>query len=618
MPESDSDDDYGPKPVGLSDDQDNEQAHDEQPAKKKRRVAPKWESTYLEQLPTCDFYEHSYMHRDTVTHVCVSKVNEFLMTGSADGHVKFWKKMSKTIEFVKHYQAHLGPILDMVVSSDGKLLATSSSDQMIKIFEIIGFDMSNMIQVDYVPKSIVWLSGPRNICDRIAVSDASSGKIRVYNAEGSAGCLRELDFHFQPVVAMAINPLFNSVVSVDAKGMIEYWDVDTFELPSQEVIDFRLKSDTGLYSLAKAKTTPISLAMSPNGRQFVTYSRDRQIRVFDFRSGRLLKTYSEALDVYTPTTTPALDEAELRRRISVERELDATPEAMAFSNVVFDETGHFLLFASLRGIKVVSLATNAVVRIIGQGERAERFIHIALYQGIPKVDQQLLLARSGGEQKTADQLLAEASMPDPTIFATSFKRRRFYCLSSREPDEGSETRDKFNELPTEEERAVSKDSAKKALPTEAILYTSLGDIHMKLYADECPRSVENFTTHIKNGYYNDLIFHRVIKGFMIQTGDPLGDGTGGESIWGGEFEDEFVRTLRHDRPYTVSMANAGPNTNGSQFFITTVPTPWLDNKHTVFGRVTKGIDVVVKIENLKVNKLDKPYDTVKILGAEAK
>jgi peptidylprolyl isomerase domain and WD repeat-containing protein 1 len=559
------------------------------------------------------------MHRDVVTHVCVSKVHEFVMTGSADGHVKFWKKMSKTIEFVKHYQAHLGPIHDMTVSSDGKLLATTSSDQMIKIFEIIGFDMSNMIEVDYVPKSVVWLSGPRNICDRIAVSDVSSGKIRIYNAEGSAGCIRELDLHFHPVVTMAINFTHNCVISLDTKGMIEYWDIDTFELPGPETVDFRFKTDTSLYELARAKTTPISVTVDPIGRMFVTYSRDKQIRVFDFRSGRLMKTYSEATDVYNPANTPALEENELRRRQAVERELESSSDAsLSISNVCFDETGHFLLFGSLRGIKIVSLATNAVVRILGNGEKTERFIRLALYQGIPKVDQQLLLARAGGEQKTADQLAAETSIPDPTVFATSFKRRRFYCLSSREPDETIETRDKFNELPTEEERSAARQDTHQALPTEAILHTSLGDIHLKLFPEDCPRTVENFTTHIKNGYYNDVIFHRVIKGFMIQTGDPLGNGTGGESIWGGEFEDEFVRTQRHDRPYTLSMANAGPNTNGSQFFITTVPTPWLDNKHTVFGRVTKGIDIVTKIENLKVNKLDKPYDTVKILSAEAK
>ncbi|CAH3156820.1 unnamed protein product, partial [Pocillopora meandrina] len=140
-----------------------------------------------------------------------------------------------------------------------------------------------------------------------------------------------------------------------------------------------------------------------------------------------------------------------------------------------------------------------------------------------------------------------------------------------------------------------------------------------IFTSRCPKTVENFSTHSENGYYNTHIFHRVIHQFMIQTGDPEGDGTGGESIWGGEFEDEFHRNLRHDRPFTVSMANAGPNTNGSQFFITVVPTPWLDNKHTVFGRVVKGMDVVQEISKVKTNpKDDKPYDDIKIINVSLK
>lgn len=232
-------------------------------------------------------------------------------------------------------------------------------------------------------------------------------------------------------------------------------------------------------------------------------------------------------------------------------------------------------------------------------------------KGIPKVDTQFLLNRAGAEGKvssTVEEMQSESLLCDPTIFCSSFKRRRFYCFSSRSPDESTQSRDILNEKPNEDERLAQPEGSGRDLPTELVMRTTMGDIQVKLFASECPKTVENFVTHAKNGYFNGVIFHRVIKGFMIQTGDPLGNGTGGESIWGGEFKDEFHRTLRHDRPFTLSMANAGPNTNGSQFFITTVPTPWLDNKHTVFGRVVKGFETCSTIENLKVNKHDKPVE----------
>jgi peptidylprolyl isomerase len=134
-----------------------------------------------------------------------------------------------------------------------------------------------------------------------------------------------------------------------------------------------------------------------------------------------------------------------------------------------------------------------------------------------------------------------------------------------------------------------------------VLDTNLGKIELKLYPKVAPLAVKNFTTHVKNGYYNGLTFHRIIKGFMIQGGDPRGNGTGGESIWKKPFKDEFASNVVFDRPYLLAMANSGPKTNGSQFFITLAPTPWLNGRHTIFGEVIKGKSVVRKMENVSVS-----------------
>lgn len=178
--------------------------------------------------------------------------------------------------------------------------------------------------------------------------------------------------------------------------------------------------------------------------------------------------------------------------------------------------------------------------------------------------------------------------------------------------------------------------------TVATMKTSMGDIKIRLFPEAAPKTVENFTTHAKNGYYDGLIFHRVINDFMIQGGDPTGTGCGGESIWGSTFEDEFCTDL-HNLRGALSMANAGPGTNGSQFFIVQADevsrdlveqmeqlsdrgfptetvenykavggTPWLDYKHTVFGQVFEGMDVVDAIANVETARGDKPVVDVVI------
>jgi len=151
-----------------------------------------------------------------------------------------------------------------------------------------------------------------------------------------------------------------------------------------------------------------------------------------------------------------------------------------------------------------------------------------------------------------------------------------------------------------------------------VLETNHGVIEIKLMPEIAPKACENFTKLVEKGYYNGLIFHRVIKGFMIQGGDPTGTGAGGESVWGKSFKDEVSPVAKFDSPGILAMANSGPDTNGSQFFITTAKTPWLNMRHTIFGEVVSGYDIVQKIENVETVGSDRPKQEQKIIKAYLK
>ena len=313
----------------------------------------------------------------------------------------------------------------------------------------------------------------------------------------------------------------------------------------------------------------------------------------------------------TSGATPnKLDDMEFGRRLALEREIEKGAGQASTLNVVFDESGNFIMYSTLVGIKIVNIYTNKVVRVLAKTE-TPRFAHLTLYQGMPSKKAVTTLEMVASENPA----LKESESGDPTLIATGFKKNRFYLFSTREPEEDG--RDVFNEKPTREEQALALvTTTKPALPTTAILHTSMGDVHLQLYPQYAPKTVENFVGLAKKSYYDSCIFHRVIKSFMVQTGDPLGDGTGGESLWGKEFEDEFHPALTHSKPFMLSMANCGPSTNGSQFFITTAPATHLNNKHTVFGKCVGGSDVITRIEALKTDKFDRPFKKVMILGVE--
>uniref|UniRef100_A0A7S2FR66 Peptidyl-prolyl cis-trans isomerase n=1 Tax=Haptolina brevifila TaxID=156173 RepID=A0A7S2FR66_9EUKA len=158
--------------------------------------------------------------------------------------------------------------------------------------------------------------------------------------------------------------------------------------------------------------------------------------------------------------------------------------------------------------------------------------------------------------------------------------------------------------------------ASAAVPSLVTINTTMGTFVVELYPKQAPKTCQNFTELARRGYYDGIIFHRIIADFMAQCGDPTGTGRGGESIFpGGKFADEITRELKHTGAGILSMANAGPNTNGSQFFITLAPCPHLDGKHTIFGRIADGMATVKRLGLARTDGNDRPMDPIRIISA---
>ncbi|KAG8884819.1 hypothetical protein FRB98_002145 [Tulasnella sp. 332] len=364
------DEDVGPMPMS-----------DTAAPKKKRKVLPH-ERLFLDHLPSADRYSKSFMHRDVLNFVTVTK-KDFIITTSVDGHLKLWQKQTEGIEFVKHYRAHMSPIVHVSASADGTLFASVAEDGSAKVFDVINFD------------------------------------------EG---------------------------------GFVEYWrPEEPWDAPKNVRGLWEFKASTDLYHFKKTKNIPTSIAFSPNSSHFVTIAfPSRHINIFNFLTGKLTRTYDESLAAIQEmqqagTAVYKVDDMEFGRRLAVERELEKDERAWRTMRAVWDESGNFVIYPTLLGIKVVNMVTNRVARLLGKDETG-RWLNLSLYQGAP---------------------------------------------------------------------------SKKGVST---------------------------------------------------------------------------------------VANAGPGTNGSQFFITTTVCPWLDNKHTIFGRALTGLEVVHNIENVRTSKTDKPFEDIKIVN----
>ena len=389
---SSDDDDFGPAlPTAAST---TAAAADETKKKKKKKRKLEHEEAYLAALPNADMYEKSYMHRDLVTQCVFSPRTDFLITASEDGHVKFWKKMPEGLEFVKHYHAHLGAVNGLAVSGDGLRLVTTGADKAIKFYDVLTFDLTYMIDVDYTPTHATWIHRPGEAHGRVVVADADSPALRIYRTDGTQAPIHTMPkLHSTPVTSLAFSVVDALVVSADGKGMLEYWSSDLddgdacYAFPRSKV-SFKSKLDSDLFELLKKKTHATALDISHDGGKLAVVGKDKQIRVFDLRKGKLSRVYNEGMEVFEAamsTGTLGLDSIDFGRRSAVEHELESSPRASAQNNAIFDETGHFLLYSSLVGVKIVNVETNRVTKILGRHESGERFLHLALFQGVPKV-----------------------------------------------------------------------------------------------------------------------------------------------------------------------------------------------------------------------------------------
>lgn len=379
-------------------------------------------------------------------------------------------------------------------------------------------------------------------------------------------------------------------------------------------IEFGSKFETDLFKYQKTRNgKTLEMGRSKTGGMFWVITDHLEITIFDTKSAKIVRK----IDLISEEFKTQIRKSILFDKVEVQKKENSQIEFLSKLKsdypqkikICFDESETLLIIPTVYGIAFYDFALNSFERVIGIKEKGDLFIGLSVFQG-EKISNVKGVIGQGG----ASSQMKEA---DPLILAWCFKKQKFCIFSKRLPEiEVKKGENNPRDVLLEKAKATTRTIDAKINRVDqgvrrVVISTTFGDIFIKLFPEFTPKAVENFVTHAINGYYDNCVFHRVVKGY-IQGGDPLNDGSGGESIWGKDFDDEFCEELKHDRPFTISMANSCANGNGSQFFITTLASPWLDKKHTIFGRVYKGSEIVTEIEHLKTDNFEKPLIDAKI------
>lgn len=522
----------------------------------------------LIDLPQNERYIHSYTIDSEITVLTKALNDSLVITGDFNGNLKFWKVIDgDSLTMLKTYKSHKNEVKQLILNPDeSKLLSVGRDDNKVVIFDLASIDLIHSIKLSFVPNTTT----PYTTCwfqeDKVLFSEFETNNLVYVLLDDDSTVLELPKIHKFPILYIGYHRNNNFFISIDSKSMIEIWDPNTNNLPKSVL--FKLKSQTDLFDIVKNKQKVNGFCISSDFKSFATLSSSSNlIRIFDSHTGKIIMKLS----------LPINNEE---------------------NKIIYFTKNDKLLIVPSESLNLIDIRNGEVLKSYGNYD-------VKLLQ--LEFNSSILLDKINPKVARAEMMKSKkTSIHKPLLVLIASKGNKLFVFGNSETELDSRDFD----LVSKSSKQLKYDSR----VTNAVLHTTFGDIKIMLFNKLAPKTVENFVKLAEKNYYNNVIFHRVIKKFMIQTGDPLGTGTGGESIWGGHFNDEFNMLLTHSKPFMVSMANAGPNTNGSQFFITTEPANYLDNKHTIFGEVIQGFDVVKAIESVKTDKTDKPIDQIAILS----